>query len=99
MAGMIERCMDPARAAQVEPRLKEIEKNNWTAERAKLAAEAGRTPLDPRVLMDACFGRDSEGRRRGRRRPHLDFLAAILSAFSRSPGGSTASPAATSVSP
>lgn len=52
---VIERRMAPARAAQVEPRLKEIEKNNWTAKRAKLAAEAtaaaGRMPLDPRVLM------------------------------------------------
>jgi benzoylformate decarboxylase len=52
---VLERRMDPARAAQAGPRLQEIEKNNWSAKRRKLAAEvlasAGRTPLDPRVLM------------------------------------------------
>lgn len=52
---VLKRRMSAARAAQVEPRLVEVARNNWTVKRAKLAAEAvaaaGRTPLDPRVLM------------------------------------------------
>ncbi|HWA11946.1 MAG TPA: thiamine pyrophosphate-dependent enzyme [Burkholderiales bacterium] len=52
---VLKRRMAAARAAQVGPRLLEIEKGNWSAKRAKLAAEAAaaadRTPLDPRVLM------------------------------------------------
>lgn len=52
---VLKRRMSAARAAQVEPRLVEVARNNWTVKRGKLAAEAaaaaGRTPLDPRVLM------------------------------------------------
>jgi len=52
---VLKRRMKSDRASQVEARLKDIEKNNWTAKRARFAADAlavaGKTPLDPRVLM------------------------------------------------
>src|SRR5690606_25548446 len=37
---VLKRRMSAARAAQVEPRLVEVARNNWTVKRAKLAAEA-----------------------------------------------------------
>jgi len=52
---VLKRRMSAARAAQAGQRLKDIAKNNWTVKRERLAAEAmaaaGKTPMDPRLLM------------------------------------------------
>jgi benzoylformate decarboxylase len=52
---VLRRRMSANRADQVEARLREIEKNNWTAKRQRFAADAlavaDKAPLDPRVLM------------------------------------------------
>ena len=52
---VLKRRMSASRAGQVGQRLQDIAKNNWTVKRERLAAEAmaaaGKTPMDPRVLM------------------------------------------------